>query len=227
MFGLTSNGMPSQGNPFSLETVEALNVDVSPYDVSRSGFTGASVNAVTRSGTNQFRGSLYYSYRNQNFRARHPVTGERDPFTDQTAGLTFGGPLLPNRLFFFAGYEYSQRTEPAPSPGFNPDPVALVQLVAVARNYGYDPGQLINPGQQNKQDKKYLLRLDWQASPEHRISSRYSRTRGHMPSFVDYSTSDRVSFSGHWYASEQNLDAFSTQVFSRWHDDFWRIAGKI
>ncbi|MGC4074752.1 MAG: TonB-dependent receptor [Nibricoccus sp.] len=124
MFGLTSNGMPSQGNPFSMETVEALSIDVSPYDAGRSGFTGASVNAVTRSGTNQFHGSLYYSYRNQNFRARHPITGERDPFTDQTAGLTFGGPVLRNRLFFFAGYEYSRRTEPAPSAGFDPAPAA-------------------------------------------------------------------------------------------------------
>jgi hypothetical protein len=220
MFGVTPNGIPSQGNSFSVETVEALSIDVSPYDVSRNGFTGASVNAVTRSGTNQFLGSLYYSYRNQNFRARHPVTGERDPFTDQTAGLTFGGPLWRNRLFFFAGYEYSQRTEPAPSPGFDPAPAALTQLIAVAQNYGYTPGALVNPGQQRKEDRKYLARLDWHISPEHRLSARYSRTRGHTPNFADYSTSGRVSLSDHWFLSEQSLDAVSLQVFSRWHDDF-------
>ncbi len=220
MFGLSANGLPSQGNPFSLETVEALSIDLSPYDAGRSGFTGASINAVTRSGTNQVRGSLYYSYRNQNFRARHPVTGERDPFTDQTAGLTLGGPLMPGRLFFFAGYEYGVRAEPAPAPGFEPDAAALDRLISVARNYGYDPGRLVNPGGQKKQDHKHLLRLDWQASPEHRVSTRFSRTRGHMPAFVDYSTSGRVSLSGHWYTSAQTLDAFSTQIFSRWHDDF-------
>jgi hypothetical protein len=220
MFGLTANGMPSQGNPFSMETVEAISIDVSPYDTSRGGFTGASVNAVTRSGTNQFHGSLYYSYRNQNFRAHHPITGERDPFTDQTTGLTLGGPLWRNRLFFFAGYEYSERTEPAPSAGFDPAPAALTQIVSLAQNYGYDPGSLVNPGAQRKQDRKYLARLDWQIAPGHRLSSRYSRTRGQNPAFADYSTSGRVSLSGHWYLSEQSLDAYSVQLFSRWQDDF-------
>jgi hypothetical protein len=220
MFGITPNGIPSQGNPFSMETVEAISIDVSPYDVSRTGFTGASVNAVTRSGTNQFRGSLYYSYRNQNFRARHPVTGERDPFTDQTAGLTFGGPLWRNRLFFFAGYEYSERTEPAPAAGFDPAPAALAQLIAVAQNYGYTPGSLVNPGEQRKEDRKYLARLDWHISPEHRLSARYSHTRGQTPNFADYSTSGRVSLSDHWFLSEQSLHAHSLQLFSRWHDDF-------
>ncbi|ATC63611.1 hypothetical protein CMV30_06405 [Nibricoccus aquaticus] len=220
MYGLTPNGMPSQGNPFSMETVEAISIDVSPYDASRGGFTGASINAVTRSGTNQFHGSLYYSYRNQNFRAHHPVTGERDPFTDQTSGITFGGPLLPNRLFFFAGYEYSERTEPAPSAGFDPAPASLAQIVSLAQNYGYDPGSLVNPGAQRKQDRKYLTRLDWQIAPGHRLSTRYSRTRGQNPNFADYSTSGRVSLSGHWYLSEQSLDAYSVQLFSRWQDDF-------
>ncbi len=220
LFGLTPNGMPSQGNPFSLETVEAISIDLSPYDASRGGFTGASVNAVTRSGTNRFKGSLYYSYRNQNFRARHPVTGERVPFTDQTAGLTFGGPLWKNRLFFFAGYERSERTEPAPAAGFDPDPAALAQLVSVARNYGYTPGSLTNPGEQNKEDNKYLLRLDWHPLPGHRLSARYSRTRGQNPNFADYSTSGRVSLSDHWYVSRQNLDATSAHLFSRWGDRF-------
>jgi hypothetical protein len=220
MFGITANGMPSQGNPFSLETVETLSVDVSPYDTSRSGFTGASVNAVTRSGSNEFHGSLYYSYRNQNFRARHPVIGERDPFTDQTAGITLGGPLISNRLFFFAAYEYSQRTEPAPAAGFDPDPAALAQLISVARNYGYDPGVLTNPGAQRKTDRKYLARVDWQIDPGHRLSARYSRTRGQNPVFADYSTSGRVSLNAHWYVSEQSLDAVSFQLFSRWNDDF-------
>ncbi len=220
LFGLTANGLPSQGNPFSMETVEAVSIDVAPYDASRGGFTGASVNAVTRSGTNQFSGSLYYSYRNQNYRARHPVTGERDPFSQYTAGVTFGGPLLPKRLFFFAGYERSQRTEPAPAPGFSPDPVALERIISIARDYGHDAGRLINPGSQRKEDNKYLLRLDWHVSPAHRISARYSQTRGHMPSFVDYSTSGRVSLSGHWYQSIQNLDTWSVQAFSRWGDIF-------
>ena len=220
MFGLTPNGLPSQGNPFSMDTVEAISVELSPYDVSRNGFTGASINAVTRSGSNDFHGSLTYLYRNQNFRARHAVTGKRDPFTDRTAGATFGGPLWANRLFFFAGYEYSQRTEPAPAAGFEPAPGQLDRIVAAAKTYGYDPGALVNPGQQRKSDDKYLARLDWHFAPQHRLSARYSLTRGNQPTFVDYTTSGRVSLDGHWFKSTQRLETWSAQLFSRWPDGF-------
>lgn len=220
MFGLTLNGLPSQGNPFSMDTVEAISVDLSPYDVSRNGFTGASINAVTRAGSNDFHGSLTYLYRNQNFRARHPVTGERDPFTDQTAGITFGGPFVRNRLFFFAAYEHSQRTEPAPAPGFEPAPGELTRIVAAAKSYGYDPGALMNPGQPQKADDKYLTRLDWHFAPQHRLSARYSLTLGDQPTFVDYTTTGRVSLDGHWYKSTQRLETWSTQLFSRWPDGF-------
>ena len=220
MFGLTPNGLPSQGNPFYMDTVEAISIDLSPYDVSRNGFTGASINAVTRSGSNDFHGSLTYLYRNQNFRARHPVTGERDPFTDQTAGVTFGGPLSRNRLFFFVGYEHAQRAEPAPAPGFEPAPGEIDRIIAAAKTYGYDPGALVNPGQQRKTDDKYLTRIDWHFAPQHRLSARYSLTRGNQPAFVDYTTSGRVSLDGHWYESTQRLETWSAQLFSRWPDGF-------
>jgi len=219
-FGITPNGFPSQGNPLSLETVEAVNVEVSPYDVHRGGFTGASINAVTKSGTNHFRGSLYYYYRDQNWRAKNPVTGERDPFTDETYGVTLGGPLWPDHLFFFSSYEHAQRIEPAPSAGFVPAASALARLAGISAGYGYDPGALTNPGQQNKQDNKYLLKFDWRLSSHQRLSLRYSETRGNQPVFSDYSTSGRVSLSGHWYDNEQNLQAWSAQLFSQWTDAF-------
>ena len=133
---------------------------------------------------------------------------------------TFFSNLGLGMLFFFAGYERSERTEPAPAAGFDPDPAALAQLVSVARNYGYTPGSLTNPGEQNKEDNKYLLRLDWHPLPGHRLSARYSRTRGQNPNFADYSTSGRVSLSDHWYVSRQNLDATSAHLFSRWGDRF-------
>jgi hypothetical protein len=220
IFGLESNGQPSQGNPFSLETLETVTVEIAPYDAGRSGFTGASINAVTKRGANTPHGSLYYAYRNQNFRARHPFTGERDPFVDQTGGITLGGPLMCDRLFFFVGYEHSLRTEPAPTAGFDPDPAALARLVSVARSYGYEPGALASPGDQEKQDHKYLARLDWHLTPDHRLSARYSETRGHRPVFVDYDGNDEVSLSNHWYRNRQNLRAWSLQAFDRWRDTF-------
>ena len=219
-FGVTPSGFPSQGNPLSLETVEAVNVEVSPYEVSRGGFTGASINAVTRSGSNVFKGSVYGYYRNQNMRAAHPLTHERDPFTDETHGFTLGGPLWRNHLFFYVGYEHAQRTEPAPDAGFEPSSFALARIASASAGYGYDPGALLNPGQQNKQDNKYLAKLEWRINDRHRMVLRYSETQGHQPIFPDYTTSGRVSLSGHWYDSTQNLRAWSAQVFSQWTDAF-------
>jgi hypothetical protein len=219
-FGIAPNGFPSQGNPLSLETVEAVNVEVSPYDVNRGGFTGASINAVTKSGTKQFHGSVFYYYRDQNWRAKNPVTGERDPFTDETYGVTLGGPLWRDRLFFFSGYEHAQRIEPAPGAGFEPAAAALARLASISAGYGYDPGALTNPGQQNKQDNKFLAKFDWRISSRQRLSLRTGETRGNQPVFADYSTSGRVSLSGHWYDNRQNLQAWSAQLFSQWSDAF-------
>lgn len=219
-FGITANGFPSQGNPLALETIEAIAIEVSPYDVHRGGFTGASINAVTRSGSNHFKGSLYAYYRDQHMRADHPVTGENDPFRDETYGLTFGGPLWREHLFFFSGYEYSRRTEPAPAAGFTPSAAAIDRIVNASAAYNYQPGALVNPGSQRKQDNKYLGKLDWRLNARHRASLRFSQTTGNQPSFADYSTSGRVSLSGHWYQSTQNLQAFSAQLFSQWSPAF-------
>ncbi|WP_334319375.1 TonB-dependent receptor [Termitidicoccus mucosus] len=215
-FGITYNNLPSQGNPFSMETVEAVSIDVSPYEANRGGFTGASINAVTKSGGNRFRGSAWYFWRNEKYRAKHPVDGTRDPFDSQTYGLTLGGPVVPGRLFFFVSYEHSQRTEPAPTPGFTPSAAALDTIKDATATYGHDPGDLVNPGNQRMEDDKYLAKLDWNITVRHRLTARYSRTRGTHPIFADYSSSNVVSLSGHWYESEQNLDAWSAQLFSRW-----------
>jgi hypothetical protein len=219
-FGINFNNLPSEGNPFSMETVEAVSIDISPYEANRGGFTGASINAVTKSGGNRFSGSAYYYYRNEKFRAKHPLTGTRDPFDSRTYGLTLGGPIISNRLFFFISYEHSQRTTPAPTPGFTPSAAALEAIKNAAATYGHDPGDLLNPGKQRMEDNKYLAKLDWHITARHRLSARYSQTRGGHPMFADYSSSGAVSLSGHWYETEQHLDAWSAQLFSQWTNAF-------
>ncbi len=219
-FGLTPNGLPSQGNPFSMETIEALTVETSPHDASRSGFTGASINAVTRSGSNRFAGSTYFVYRNQDYRAEHPLSGRREPFTDRTYGATLGGPILPRRLFFFLSYEKAERIEASPSPGFEPAPAAIARIVEIARLYGNEAGSFANPGNQHNEDSKYLMKLDWQVHSDHRVTARYSQTQGRQPVFSDFATPDRVSLSGHWYESRQDLKAWSVQLHDRWASAF-------
>ncbi|MFM8338230.1 MAG: carboxypeptidase regulatory-like domain-containing protein, partial [Opitutaceae bacterium] len=93
-FGLNSNGFSSLRSPVPLDALQTLSIELSPYDVRRAGFTGVLLNAVTKSGTNQFRGSVYYERTDQDTRAENPVTKLKETFRERTYGFTLGGPIL-------------------------------------------------------------------------------------------------------------------------------------
>jgi hypothetical protein len=219
MFGLFDNGLPSQGNPFSMETVQFVSVDLAPYDVTRGGFTGASINAVTKSGGNYYFGSAYYSYRNERFYAPNRVTGTRTPFTSQNYGFTLGGPMIKNRLFFFISWEHSNYTNPAREAGYAPGGDALAQIVAIARNqYGFDAGELIDIGARSRASDRYMAKVDWAINEQHRLTLTYNGSHGSQPVFADYGGVSTTSLSSHWYLSYRGLDALSAQLVSKWTD---------
>ncbi len=225
VFGLTSNGLPSQGNPISMDTIEAFNVEVSPYDITRSGFTGASINAVTKSGTNEFHGSLQYIWTNQNMRAKNedPTNvnyGLRERFSEKTMAATLGGPIIKDKLFFFGSYEKYTRTDPVPTPGFQPSDAAVAQILSAFKAYNYDPGVLTNSGNQEKKDNKILAKLDWNISDAQRLSVRYNRTVGEQPIFQDFTTSNAISFSNHWYVNHQKDTNYVATLYSNWSPNF-------
>src|SRR5476651_685406 len=129
-FGLNGTGLASFFNPLSIDIIDQLAIEVSPYDTKQSGFTGAAVNAVTKSGTNTFHGSLYYDISKDSlfgFRGQGPdvapgVTQGVVPILKrETQGFTFGGPIIKNTLFFFLNYEKFTRIAPALQAGLNPD----------------------------------------------------------------------------------------------------------
>lgn len=155
-FGLNMTGLASFFNPLSLDTIEQLSV--SPYDVRQSGFTGATVNAVTKSGTNRFRGSAYYVFsgnewlgyqkQGEDVQTRAVQGRKVVPVTDRTTwGATLGGPILKDRLFFFASYEKFERLTPPNNPGFTPlaSEIAAIQFRFAAINAG--SGRTIDWGQ--------------------------------------------------------------------------------
>ena len=100
-FGLESGGLPTPKQPFSMDTIQEISVDVANYDVTINGGTGGVINAITKSGTNNFHGSVYGLYRDSDMVGK--LDGKK--FTgfdkDTTYGATFGGPILKDRLFFF------------------------------------------------------------------------------------------------------------------------------
>ena len=121
VFGLAAsgtNGGQAGTNPIPLDAIEQVQVVLSPYDVRQGGFTGGGINAVTRSGTNQFHGSVYSYYQNQKMVGKSVTTGNKlDKFTDKTLGFRLGGPIIKNKVFFFVNAELYKRSQPL---GYNP-----------------------------------------------------------------------------------------------------------
>ena len=153
-FGLNANGFGTMRNPISLDFVDQISVDITPYDVSRGNTTGGSIAVVTKSGTNEFHGSVYYSERNEDNVGEDMDGNDYPAFEEETTVLTFSGPIIKDRLFFFVGYEEFEKALPslygtADSNAQNKlDYVTSAiadQIKSIAMNtYGYDAGVLNN-----------------------------------------------------------------------------------
>ena len=196
-FGLNASGLQSFFNPLSLETVEQFSIAVSPYDVRQSGFTGAAVNAVTRSGSNDFHGSLYGYYTDQKWAGKDLVgaLAGTEPFDERkTWGATIGGPIWKNHIFFFANYEKFHREQTAPQPGLTPAATDLSAITTAANAFISASGKQANIGTFGgaslivTEEKKKLYKIDWNIIKGHRLSVRYNETIGTLPQFGRYST---------------------------------------
>lgn len=191
-FGLGSNNLPGgAAQPISLDAIEQVQINIAPFDVRQSGFTGAGINAVTKSGTNEFSGSAYTFYRNEKF-AGKKVDGVELPAFDKesrkTYGLRLGGPIIKDKLFFFVNGEYEKGTFPGQrllanrgAGGANISSTKATDLDKLkgylTSNYGYDPG--IYEGYDFGSDnKKLLVKLDWNINDNNRFSIRYNQVTG-------------------------------------------------
>lgn len=182
-FGL-SDGLPGGGNPISIDAIEEMQVVISPYDVRETNFIGGGVNAITKSGTNTFKGTAYIYHQNENMRGdavdREQISGAREKDQKTTYGLTFGGPIIKNKLFFFVSGEMSttptvvNRWRGSVDGVADPDnyisrtTLADLEKVSnfVKEKYGYDTGSWTNfPADEN--NYKLLARLDWNITNMH------------------------------------------------------------
>jgi Carboxypeptidase regulatory-like domain len=188
-FGLGNSaiaGGRTGSTAISLDAVEEIQVNVAPFDIRQSGFVGAGVNAVTRSGTNDLSASVYYNTRNENMvgnKARNlPVTVNK--FSENIVGFRIGAPIIKNKLFFFGNYERQRRIDPA--TGFvasgssntgTATRVTKADLDALSSfmkdKYGYETGPYENFDLNTNSDK-FLIRLDYNLSDFHKLNLRYS-----------------------------------------------------
>jgi hypothetical protein len=211
-FGIGTN-LPANGNPISLDAIEQISVNVTPYDVRQSGFIGSATNAVTRSGNNNFSGSVYTFFRNQNQQGNkvkdNPSFTRQDQQVNQY-GFRLGGPILKNKLFFFVNVETEKKTTPPPNqfvastPGLPYDPAnptvarpTATQLDVISNylqtNYGYSTGPY--QGYSFNTNRTNILgRIDWNINKNHRLNVRYSQVESKSPSLVSTSRSPLAAF---------------------------------
>lgn len=221
-FGLEPNGFSAIRNPISIDTIEEFSVDIAPYDVRRSGFTGAAINAVTKSGTNEYQGTAYYYFTDDTFRAENPNTGISEPFEETTYGITYGGPIIKDKLFFFLNYEKFDRTAEAGDPGFIPDADQVDRIRARAQALGFDPGtfESVSAAQE---EEKILAKIDWNISDRHRLSVRYDTNEGQQPDFGEYtdfsSSRPETALTSHFFTDDRKVQTIVGELNSFWTDN--------
>lgn len=191
--GMDGAVLPAKGRPISIEAIEEVQVNIAPFDVRQTNFIGAGINAITKSGTNQFRGSAYTYLRNENFRGNTVDgynLGEREKEADYTYGFTLGGPILKNKLFFFVNGEYENAPAPIHKWKVSADGQGnaetytsrvtandMEQFASVLKNkYGYDAGSW---SKYDGGEKNYRLlgRIDWNIHRNHKFMLRYNYTQ--------------------------------------------------
>ncbi|MDQ2778275.1 MAG: Oar protein, partial [Pseudomonadota bacterium] len=233
-FGLEANGSPTTRQPISIEAIQSVQVNVANYDVTQKGYTGANINAVTKSGTNDFHGSLYYVFRNDNLAGdRYDRTSDSysapPSFKETTKGFTIGGPIIPDRLFFFGSYEELHSTRGSPEFGPLGSNLVIVPISqssitgaqAIAANtYGGAPiGGFDLPGGSELLVKDTLFKLDWNITDTQRVSVRYTKTEQTEPIYPNF-TSRNLALSSQYYNQAKSIDTVVGQWFADWTPTF-------
>lgn len=189
VFGLAgsgTNGGQTGVNPFSVDAIESFQVEIAPFDVRKSGFAGGTINAITRSGTNNWEGSTYYFYRDENLAGKTPsaLTNEGDSrerlddFTAETYGFRVGGPIIKDKLFIFVNYEKEDRetAQPFNFSNYRGD-ATLADLDRLSNflisEFGYNPGSFDNSKATLESDK-IIAKLDWNINKNHKLSLKHS-----------------------------------------------------
>ena len=232
-FGLESNNLPTAKQPISIDAIQSVQVNIANYDVTQKGYTGANINAVTKSGTNEFKGSVSYIWRDESLVGKriNRTTGaytDAPAFTEDTKGFTLGGPILKDKLFFFVAYE-EQKSSKA-SPDFGPigssltnagiTQSAITGIVNTAKNtWGFDAGSYSVPSGTATTVKDTLLKLDWTINDSHRANLRYTKTDQTEPFFPNIG-SRSLSLNSHWYNQAKTVEGVVAQWFADWTPNF-------
>lgn len=238
-FGLNANGYPTQRSPISSDAVQAMSVNLAPYSVLYNDFQGANINVVTKSGTNDFHGTLLGEYSDQDF-IGDKANGK--PFTnifkEKTWAATLGGPIIQDRLFFFLSYEKFEAERgsiagPVGSgkPVITGNPAAAIPFVTPAQvtdvqdilksvyNYDLDStNSILDNLSLPENDEKKLAKIDWNITDKHRLALTYQQTEGTRLIEGNRSSSTQLALYSNYYIKGDDLTVYTGQLNSEWTD---------
>ena len=229
-FGLNANGFGSMRNPIGMEFIDQISVDVTPFDVSRGNTTGGSIASVTKSGSNEFHGSVFFINRDEDDIGDGPDGEEFPEFSEETKGFTLSGPIVKDRLFFFVGYEEFEAASPAlygtvdsnapiKAESLTTAQADQIKSIAMSR-YNYDPG-VISSFALPETSEKTIIKLNANINEDHRAVVLYQKDEDLYPR--KYNRGETV-FSNNWYLKPPEIDRVTFSLFSDWSD---RLSTKI
>ena len=229
LFGLGGTGTPGgQGGtvPISLDAIEEFQIVVSPFDVRQSNFTGAGINAITRSGTNALQGSVFFNTRNEDFSGLSPDAKKANlpPFTSKSYGFRLGGPIIKNQLFLFVNAELARADAPF-TRAFNQSAFGSNAYTAIEDSlnmlsdflqtkYGYETGSWKSIKRPDESDKIFA-RLDYNLSQNHKLTARWNylnSTTNNSPS--RFRTSTDIYSANSDYDLKNKSHSFALQLTS-------------
>ncbi len=230
VFGLTSNGQnggQAGTQPISTETIDQVQVSVAPFDVRQSGFTGGAINAITKSGTNEFHGSVYGDWLNQSLiGSKYTLMNGKDSekYNDETEyryGITLGGPIVKDKLFFFANYEKSNKEYPnnygygSSASKLGEEGFAVAdEVLDILKNKGY-VDSYNNPKNYTKSDKAGI-KLDWNISDKHKATIGWRMVNAKQLS--GNSTASYLNASSYQYDFSSKTNTFTAELNSNFSD---------
>lgn len=227
VFGLAAsgtNGGQAGSNPISIDAIQEIQVSVAPFDVRQSGFTGGAINAVTKQGTNDFHGSAYWFFNNEHMYGRYSQLEKKNvPLTEQstnTIGFTLGGPIVKDKLFFFASLEHKKETYPSTYyPGYSERVITSEVADQILTAYQQRTGVTDVYGPRDVEQKAlgFLARIDWNINERNKFALRWQHNNGYDDA---YSASvSTFTFNNSSYRFNNNSNSFVAELNSKLTDN--------
>ena len=228
LFGLNSNGYPTERMPFSFDAIAGVSVEIAPFDVIYGGFSACNISAVSKTGTNEVHGSAFYDFGSDSLRG-DSLEGDDinlGAYTEKRYGFTVGAPLIKDKLFIFAAYEKLEGANTFDRGAIGSGAINEVNITQAEVEriqqisqdvYNFDAGSV--PSSLANEDEKLLVKLDWNINDQHRLAFTYNYNDGNNFAESD-GDSNEFEFQSHLYERAAELQSFIGVLYSDWTDKF-------